>query len=130
MAQDIQEIWASLRDRFRTFVAKRVADEAEVDDILQEVFLRMHRKLDSLKDPDKILSWLYQITRHAIIDHYRASARTCEMPIGLSGDLDSALPSSMRRTSSTDSGQLRKELAGCLKSMIERLGLEWSIGKP
>src|SRR5574341_1426671 len=92
MAQDAQKIWQQVHDGLRAFVSKRVANEAEVEDILQEVFLRMHRKLDSLKDPRRVVSWLFQITRHAIIDHYRKPARRREMPAGLSADLDTDHP--------------------------------------
>ena len=118
---DSTVIWRDVQAKLRGFIAKRVTDEAEVDDILQETFLRMHRKLDSLKDPEKLLSWIYRITRHAIIDHYRAPARTREVAIGLSGDLDSALLPSALSTSLKDSGRLREELAGCIKPMIEQL---------
>lgn len=133
MTEHVTEMWQQIHDGLRGFIAKRVTEADEVDDILQEVFLRMHRKLDSLKDPDKVVSWIYQITRHAIIDHYRAPARTREVAIGLSGDLDSALPSldfselsrAALSTSHKDSGRLREELAGCLKPMIERLAREY-----
>ena len=32
----------------------------------------MHRRLDSLKDPRRVVSWVFQITRNAIADYYRA----------------------------------------------------------
>lgn len=43
-----------------------------VDDTLQNVFLKMHTGLVSLKDETKLQSWLYQIVRNAIIDYYRS----------------------------------------------------------
>jgi RNA polymerase sigma-70 factor (ECF subfamily) len=127
MAQDTQAIWQQVHDGLRAFVAKRVANEAEVEDILQEVFLRMHRKLDSLKDPRRIVSWLFQITRHAIIDHYRTPARRREMPAGLSADLDTGHPASVPPDvgETADSSLLRTELAGCLQPMIERLPADY-----
>lgn len=123
--KDSLAIWRDVHAKLRVFIAKRVTDEAEVDDILQETFLRMHRKLDSLKDPEKLISWVYQITRHAIIDHYRAPARTREVAIGLSGDLDAALLPSALSTRQEDSGRLRGELAGCLRPMIAQLSCEY-----
>lgn len=135
---DTTVIWRDVQAKLRAFIAKRVSDEAEVDDILQETFLRMHRKLHSLKDPEKLLSWMYQITRHAVIDHYRAPRRNREIPAGLAGDLDSAHTRSAHRqaqdpesnrgalsTSSDDSGRLREELAGCLRPMIAQLSREY-----
>jgi RNA polymerase sigma-70 factor (ECF subfamily) len=71
------------------------------------------------------VSWIYQIARHAIIDHYRATGRRSEMPAGLAADIEAyQLPSTMT-TSSEDSGRLRTELAGCLRPMIERLSGEY-----
>jgi len=127
MAQDAQKIWRQVHDGLRAFVAKRVASEVEVEDILQEVFLRMHRKLDSLKDPRRIVSWLFQITRHAIIDHYRTPARRREVPAGLSVDLeaDHPVPVSPVTGESVNDGQLRTELAGCLRPMIDRLSADY-----
>ena len=125
LMDDITVIWRDVLAKLRGFIAKRVTDEAEVDDILQETFLRMHRKLDSLKDPKKLLSWIYQITRHAIIDHYRAPTRTREVAIGLSGDIDSARLSSAISTRREDSGRLREELAGCLRPMIAQLARQY-----
>jgi RNA polymerase sigma-70 factor (ECF subfamily) len=121
MAQDMTDIWQEVHDDLRTFIAKRVANEAAVEDILQEVFLRMHRKIDSLKDPRRVVSWLFQITRHAIIDYYRATQHLRETPAGLTVDLEAmhrALPLKER---DTDSGQPRTELAGCLRPMIAKL---------
>jgi len=127
MAQDTQAIWRQVHDGLRVFVAKRVANEAEVEDILQEVFLRMHRKLDSLKDPRRIVSWLFQITRNAIIDHYRTPARHREVPAGLSADLDAEHQASTASAveATEDSDQLRTELAGCLRPMIDRLSADY-----
>ena len=51
MTLDVNELWMQVQQRLRTFIARRVPNEVEVDDILQDVFLRMHRRLDSLKDP-------------------------------------------------------------------------------
>jgi RNA polymerase sigma-70 factor (ECF subfamily) len=127
MAKDIQEIWRQVHDGLRAFVAKRVADEAEIEDILQEVFLRMHRKLDSLKDPRRIVSWLFQITRHAIIDHYRRPARRREVPAGLQADLDASHPVPVPPVAEEllDAGRFRAELAGCLRPMIGRLSSDY-----
>jgi RNA polymerase sigma-70 factor (ECF subfamily) len=56
----------------KAFIQSRVADEDDADDLLQEVFIRIHTRLCSLRDLSKLESWIYQITRNAIIDHYRS----------------------------------------------------------
>ena len=124
MMHDVQEVWLRVHDGLRAFITKRVANQTEIDDIVQEVFLRMHRKLDSLKDPRRIVSWVFQITRHVIVDHYRSPKRRREVPAGLAGEIDLAHPTSALSTFSEASGQLRTELASRLRPMIEQLSSE------
>ena len=88
MEADAQDIWQHIHIGLRAFIAKRVVNEAEVDDIVQDVWLKMQRGLDGLKDQSRLISWIYQIARHAIIDHYRAPGRRREMPAGLAADLE------------------------------------------
>ncbi|HWA34162.1 MAG TPA: sigma-70 family RNA polymerase sigma factor, partial [Cyclobacteriaceae bacterium] len=45
------------------------------DDIFQEVFLKFYTKVHQLKNGEKLTSWIYQITRNTIADHYRNSTR-------------------------------------------------------
>ena len=127
MASTVIEIWQQVHNDLRAFIVKRVSEETEIDDILQEVFLRIHRRIDGLKDPRRIVSWVYPITRHAIIDHYRASGRRLEMPVGLGADME--LIRSMAATpviaESKDSGEYRSELAECLRPMIDQLSKEY-----
>jgi RNA polymerase sigma-70 factor (ECF subfamily) len=125
MEAHAQEIWQQIHNGLRAFIAKRVANEAEVDDIVQDVWLKMQRGLDGLKDQRRLISWIYQIARHAIIDHYRAPGRRREMPAGLATDLEAHQLSSTMTMASETSGQSRTELAGCLRPMIERLSGEY-----
>jgi RNA polymerase sigma-70 factor (ECF subfamily) len=66
--------WRGMIDRLRPFVA-RPAAPADVDDIVQEVLIRVHRGLGSVRDDERFGSWLYQIARNAITDHGRVRAR-------------------------------------------------------
>ena len=65
----------ALRARLRPFIARRVAP-ADVDDILQDVFVRLHRSLPDLRDEERFGPWVYQLTRHAIVDHLRERERS------------------------------------------------------
>jgi RNA polymerase sigma-70 factor (ECF subfamily) len=125
MEAHVQEMWQDIHVALRSFIVKRVANEAEADDIVQDVWLKMQRGLDGLKDQNRLISWTYQIARHAIIDHYRAPDRRREMPAGLAADLEAYQSSSGKQMASQDSGQLRTELAGCLRPMIEQLSEDY-----
>ena len=63
-----------LAERLRPFVAKRVR-EVDVDDVLQEIFLRIQGALPTLRDEQRLGPWLYLVARSVIIDHLRRTAR-------------------------------------------------------
>ena len=75
-----QQIWAEFGASLRAFVARRVGNKAEAEDIIQDVFLRIHTRLDTLGDERKLTSWVYQITRNAIADHYRGRRPATALP--------------------------------------------------
>ncbi len=125
MTLDSQDIWNEVQGGLRGFIQKRVTDEAAVEDLSQEIFLRMQRGLGGLKDQSRLLPWIYQIARHVIVDHYRARDRKPDLPVGLAGDLETLSPGSLSVRSSEDSDQLSRELAGCLRPMIERLSEDY-----
>lgn len=67
--------WEEVETRLRPFVRRRVATEADADDVLQEVLLRAHRGLAGLRSPDRLGPWLFGIARSALADHGRSRAR-------------------------------------------------------
>lgn len=120
MTTKTEELWRELHDGLRAFIATRVNDMGQADDILQDVFFRVHRQLDSVNDRRRIVSWIYQITRNAIIDYYRKPGRWHEIPVGLSSDID--VFGGKLQEESVDSGS---ELVGCLRPMIQRLSRDY-----
>jgi RNA polymerase sigma-70 factor (ECF subfamily) len=67
--------WRELEAKLRPFVARRVRSQVDVDDVLQDVFLRMQRGLAGLRDEERFGPWVYQIARSAIVDHQRVAAK-------------------------------------------------------
>jgi len=53
------------------FIMDKVREESVTQDILQDVFIKIHSKIDTLKDETKFRPWVYQITRNIIADHFR-----------------------------------------------------------
>lgn len=107
---DTESIWRMLSDRLRQFIRSRVSSTADADDILQNVFLRIHRSLDSLRESERLEAWVYQIARHAIVDYRRKKGP------------DSLDPETA--TAPADDGAhdaLNREIADCLSVMIDRL---------
>lgn len=68
---DTAGIWSRLSADLRRFIRRRVPDDATADDLLQEVFVRIHRGLPTLTSDDRLTSWVYRIARNTLIDYYR-----------------------------------------------------------
>lgn len=110
-------VWSELRANIRGFVGRRVRQPADVDDIVQRVFLQVHRALPTLRDSDRLHAWVYQTTRRAIADYYRAPSHTREVPAGAAVDLAPQIADA-----ADDDGSALQELSTCLKPLISSLG--------
>lgn len=71
IVMNTQEIWGDFHQELKGFISLKINEKDEVDDILQDVFIKIHEKKASLKDEKVLGSWIYQITRNTIIDYYR-----------------------------------------------------------
>jgi RNA polymerase sigma-70 factor, ECF subfamily len=75
----VDGVYEAFHTELRRFVLRKVSDPAAADDILQDVYLRIHTHIDSLRDCSRLQSWVYQIARNAIIDHYRSRRPSAEL---------------------------------------------------
>lgn len=66
-----ETLWREFSSPLRSFLRGRTRSNADADDLLQEVFVRIHQRLPTLHDTSKIQGWVYRIARNALIDHYR-----------------------------------------------------------
>ena len=71
MKYNTEQIWNEFSSGLRAFISRKVSNTSQVEDILQDVFIKIHSNIDLLKETSKIRSWVYQITRNTIIDYYR-----------------------------------------------------------
>lgn len=67
-----EQAWEAFHAPLLQFIRRRVPDEATAEDLLQEVFLKIHQQGASLRDARRLESWMYQITRNLLIDYYRS----------------------------------------------------------
>ncbi len=64
-------LWQDFSEALYGFILKRVGDPDDSQDILQDVFIKIHTHLDTLQDQERVSSWIYQITRNTIVDYHR-----------------------------------------------------------
>ena len=69
--RQISEIVAEERSRLRNFIRRRVADPADAEDILQEVFYKLVEANRLLMPIDHVTAWLFRVARNRITDLFR-----------------------------------------------------------
>jgi RNA polymerase sigma factor (sigma-70 family) len=67
----ISEVVAEERSRLRNFIRKRVANEADVEDLLQEVFYELVEANRLLMPIEYVTGWLFRVARNRITDLFR-----------------------------------------------------------
>jgi RNA polymerase sigma-70 factor (ECF subfamily) len=109
---DSAAVWREFSRRLRAFIAGRVWNAADVDDILQSVYLRIHDRLPSLRSGTRLEAWLYRITRNAIIDFYRARSAAAVMAEAQRGE---------ELAVSDEGDEAREHIGRCLMPMLDEL---------
>src|SRR6266581_3878306 len=104
-----ENVWQEFNIKLKQFIIRRVPDEQSAEDILQDVFVKIHTHIEMLKDGHKLQSWIYQITRNAVYDYYRDQRITT----GITETL--ALPEE------EDEDDVERMLALSLRGMIDCL---------
>jgi RNA polymerase sigma-70 factor (ECF subfamily) len=111
-----EQLWHDVHERLTAFVARRVDEPADVADLVQTVFLRAHANVAAVTDQERLLPWLFSITRNAIADHYRSPARRREV----TGD---AADGALEHGASDDAGDVTAlaDLSTCVRPMLQQL---------
>jgi len=116
-----EQLWREMHGHLLSYVRGRVATVDDAEDILQDVFLRIHANLDRLKDSQRVAAWIYQIARNAITDYHRSRARRAGAA-GLAGEGDEAAVAAYGDDAASDACRRAiDELGHCLRPFLARL---------
>jgi len=78
MAEQDQRISDAIdreRSRLRNFIRRRVADQSDAEDVLQDVFYELVAAYRMMKPVEQVTAWLYRVARNRIIDLFRRKER-------------------------------------------------------
>src|SRR5665213_920907 len=92
IAAAVPQIMTDDPDRFEELVREHQAmvfsmacrylrNRALAEEIAQDVFLQLYRKLATLESPEHVLHWLRWVTAHRLIDHSRQEKRRPQSPL-------------------------------------------------
>ncbi|MFT5288472.1 MAG: RNA polymerase sigma-70 factor (ECF subfamily) [Planctomycetota bacterium] len=85
---------SELEPGLRRLLLLRCSDENDVDDVIQETYLRAARYRDSVKDPSRLWAWTARIALNVHSDLRRCAQRTQRLP-GADEEEEANLPSSL-----------------------------------
>jgi RNA polymerase sigma factor (sigma-70 family) len=76
--------------RLRRFIRRRVADQNETEEILQEVFYELVEAYRLMKPVEQVTAWLFRVARNRIVDLFRKkrreASRTEAQPVSEDGE--------------------------------------------
>lgn len=73
-AAAFRDLFALHKDRVASIVFRFLGQSADVDDVVQEVFLHVHRSLPRFRGDSRFTTWLYRLTANVTKMHLRRRA--------------------------------------------------------
>jgi RNA polymerase sigma-70 factor (ECF subfamily) len=115
-SRSVVPVQLALRAGLRRFVSRRVAAE-HVDDLVQDILLRMQERADDLRDEARLAGWAFRIAQSVVTDHHRAKRK----------EVSSRDPQPIveRPQEAEDTGNVNEIVAGWLPRMIAFLPDEY-----
>ena len=101
---------------FRSFLRRRVADDALAEDLLQQSFMRAVQQEHQVEQPEQIVAWFYRILRNATVDYYRARGAEDRK---LEGFVQELAATGTDKTPAFD--DLRPTICACLQRLLPNL---------
>jgi RNA polymerase sigma-70 factor (ECF subfamily) len=71
MVDTTEDVWAAFRQRLYDYIRARSRSSQDAEDILQDVFEKVHSRIGTLEETANLAAWLYRVTHNTIVDHYR-----------------------------------------------------------
>ena len=75
-----EELFETYQPRLKYYVRRLNSGGTNIDDILQDIWLNVFRKIHKLKDAQSFAVWLYRIARNKVYDGFRRKDRFVRLP--------------------------------------------------
>lgn len=99
---------------------KSSASTEDIQDILQNVFIKVYKNIFDFDTALPFSSWIYRITRNEMIDWYRREKRTPHLSLEGSEALLQSIASENDITAEVSSGEFRQALEGVVTELPEK----------
>ena len=128
MTKSFQEIYDEFYGRIRYYLGQLVGDD-EAEDLTQEVFIKVHKGLDSFKGQSSLSTWIYRIATNSGLDRLRSAwnrrinreVYICEETDFSAIELTEQCGYSFWREQSGPQQMIKSEMNECIREFVERL---------
>ncbi|MGD9228511.1 MAG: sigma-70 family RNA polymerase sigma factor, partial [Desulfobacterales bacterium] len=120
---DFKETYQEFQPKIHNYLT-RLLGPHEAEDITQEVFEKVNRKLKTFKGESKFSTWLYRIATNAAFDRLRSAPfKHASQHISLenSAEAEDKNVWSSRREIAIDQNVIRKEMSACVREYVDKL---------
>jgi RNA polymerase sigma-70 factor (ECF subfamily) len=101
-------------------VARMLGSNSDVEDIAQQVFIRVWKSAGRYTARAKFTTWLLKITRNLVFNELRRAKRRAQVPIQSDAETE-AITLKDETTSTPDASLLEHELQGAIEDAITQL---------
>ncbi len=101
-------------------VARMLGSNSEVEDIAQQVFIRVWKSADRYKHRAKFTTWLLKITRNLVFNELRRTRRRAHVPIQMEPEAEE-IPLKDETNPMPDASLLERELQEAIEQAITEL---------
>jgi RNA polymerase sigma-70 factor (ECF subfamily) len=125
-AQNDVDVFGELIDRFEQPLmryVRRISDFSaeEIEEVLQEVFLKAWRNLKDFDGSQKFSSWIYRITHNETISEFRRKkSRGAEKQIGWDEELIETLPNKIDLPKEFDQTESARAIRNAISKIPEK----------
>ena len=111
------EVVRTYRKRILGTISRLIGRPEDVEDVGQEVFLRLYYSMEQLRTPDMFEPWLYRLTVNAAYDYLRKQKRKKESRISDLSDTQVTLADAAAGGLATQEEQRK----GTIREFVQRL---------
>lgn len=107
---DTGQIWEEFSGRVRSHLLRKMRNKGDVDDLMQDIFIKIHSHLPHLRKREKLSSWIYRIAENTLNDYYRKNPGR-----------ETGYDDNKTAQGNADEEDPLSGIEGCLEAFIERL---------
>lgn len=122
--REFQDIYAQFHEKIKRYLA-RMVNEAEAEDLAQEVFVKVGRGLKDFRGRSSLSTWIYKIAANTALDRLRALSSQKEasdiLPEDDEDQAGNIFLQTADRNPSPESSLIKREMNDCIRGIVEGL---------